>query len=127
MKDLRFVKAPEMLRVTQERRKASQMKDSDWNAFQIDYAGDVDAQITQLLADCEASIKSWKGIEPNPPATPETPLIPEDAELDKQPLALLQAEIARLEKLVAADAVTKKSSSLLSQPESPQKQLRLQS
>ena len=113
VKDLRSVKAPEMLRVTQERRKASQMKDSDWNAFQIDYAGDVDAQLTKLLADCEASIKSLKGIEPNLPAILETPLIPEDAELDKQPLALLQAEIARLEKLVAADAVTKKQFSAL--------------
>lgn len=73
----------------------------------------MDAQITQLLADCEASIKSLKGVEPKSPATPETPLIPEDAELDKQPLALLQAEIARLEKLVAADAVTKKQFSAL--------------
>ncbi|WP_176249069.1 TrlF family AAA-like ATPase, partial [Sulfitobacter sp. HGT1] len=113
VKDLRFVKAPEMLRVTQERHKASQMKDSDWNAFQIDYTGDVDAQIAQLLSDCEISINSWKGVTPPSPATPETLLIPEDAELERQPLALLQAEIARLERLVAADEVTKKQFSAL--------------
>ena len=101
------------LRGTQERHKASQMKDSDWNAFQIDYAGDVDAQIAQLLKDCETSIASWKGVTPPAPTTPETPLIPEDADLDQQPLALLQSEIERLEKLVAADAVTKKQFSAL--------------
>lgn len=111
--DLRSVKAPEMLRGTQERHKASQMKDNDWNAFQIDYAGDVDAQIAQLLKDCETSITSWKGVTPPALATPETPLISEDAELDKQPLELLLAEIARLEKLIAADAVTKKQFSAL--------------
>lgn len=113
VKDLRAVKAPEMLRVTQERRKASQLNDSDWNAFQIDYTGDVDAQIVRLLSECETSINSWKGVTPPTPATPETLLIPEDAELDKQPLALLQAEISRLEQLVAADAVTKSQLSAL--------------
>lgn len=113
VKDLRAVKAPEMLRVTQERRKASQMNDGDWNAFQIDYTGDVDAQIVRLLSECETSINSWKGVTPPTPATPETLLIPEDAELDKQPLALLQAEISGLEQLVAADAVTKSQLSAL--------------
>jgi putative AbiEii toxin of type IV toxin-antitoxin system len=111
--DLRAVKAPEMLRGTQERHKASQMKDGDWNAFQIDYAGDVDAQIAQLLKNCENSIASWKGVTPPAPATPETPLISEGTDLDQQPLSLLQAEIERLEKLVAADAVTKEQFSAL--------------
>lgn len=113
VKDLRAVKAPEMLRVTQERRKASHMNDGDWNAFQIDYTGDVDAQIVRLLSECETSINSSKGVTPPTPATPETLLIPEDAELDRQPLALLQAEISRLEQLVAADAVTQSQLSAL--------------
>lgn len=113
VKDLRTAKAPELLRATQERRKASQIKDSDWDAFRIDYTGDVDAQLVKLLENCEKSISSWKGVTPPAPATSETSLIPEDAELSKQPLALLQAEISRLEKLVAADEVTKKQFSAL--------------
>lgn len=113
VKDLRTAKAPELLRATQERRKASQIKNSDWDAFRIDYTGDVDAQLVQLLENCEKSIDSWKGVTPSAPATAESSLIPEGAELSKQPLALLQAEISRLEKLVAADEVTKKQFSAL--------------
>ncbi len=55
-------------------------------------------------------------MEGRPPpafATAESSLIPEGADLSKQPLALLQAEISRLEKLVAADEVTKKQFSAL--------------
>ena len=113
VKDLRTAKAPELLRATQERRKASQIKDSDWDAFRIDYTGDVDAQLVKLLENCEKSISAWKGVTPPAPTTSETSLIPEDAELSKQPLALLQAEISRLEKSVAADEVTKKQFSAL--------------
>ena len=41
-----------------------------------------------------------------PPPDPNVALIPDDADLDDQPLALLEAEIARLEKLVSVDRDT---------------------
>ncbi len=41
-------------------------------------------------------------------------LIPDDAELDRQPLALLQAEIARIEKLVSTDRDTANKFTVLS-------------
>jgi len=113
VKNLRAVKAPEMLRGTQERHKDSQLKNEDWNAFQIDYTGDVDAQIAHLLTDCKKSIGSWKGVEPATSTTSDTALISLDAELERQPLSLLQGEISRLEKLVAADTVTKNQFSAL--------------
>ena len=44
----------------------------------------------------------------------EQPLISEDAELDKLPLALLDAEIARLEQLVSVDKETANKLSAIS-------------
>ena len=49
-----------------------------------------------------------------PPNILNVAFIPDDAELDRQPLALLQAEIARIEKLVSTDRDTANKFTVLS-------------
>lgn len=56
----------------------------------------------------------WKGTRPNPPATPETPLIADNAKLEGLSLALLEAEIERINKLISADIVTQRQFAALS-------------
>ena len=107
--------APECLRRSKERHAASRMTPEDWEPFLIDYTGDVDQKLTTLLKKCPNCACYWQGTRPDPPATSETPLIAADADLEKTPLAVLEAEIARLQKLVNADAATQKQFAALSE------------
>lgn len=104
--DLRHNKAPEMLRQSKDRYAASQMTPGEWEPFLIDYTGDVNKQISELLERSRDSAKAWRGEVPALPDSPETQLIPDGSDLNKQPFALLEAEIQRLEKLVSADKLT---------------------
>lgn len=72
----------------------------------MDYKGDVDTSLTTHLASARKDAKDWKGTPPASAANPNVALIPDHAELDRQPLALLDAEVARLEKLVSVDRDT---------------------
>jgi energy-coupling factor transporter ATP-binding protein EcfA2 len=103
---LRAHGAPEVLRKMAERHRASALKREEWQAFLLDYKGDVETAIaTHLASACKETVK-WKG-KPQAAATyPSTALIPDDAVLDRQPLALLEAETARIEKLVSVDKDT---------------------
>lgn len=102
---LRMHAAPEALRVMAERHRASALKPEEWRPFLLDYKGDVDAAVADHLASARKGAMDWKGT-PQAIADPNVSLIPDDAALDQQPLALLEAEIARLEKLVSVDKDT---------------------
>jgi hypothetical protein len=112
--NLRSYQAPEALRRTQERHKASDLKPEEWTPFLLDYKGDVDTSLTTHLASARKGAKDWKGTPQVPAADPNVPLIKDNAELHRQPLALLEAEIARLEKLVSVDRDTANKFSALS-------------
>lgn len=111
--DLRQNRAPEMLRAAQQRYAATKMKDPEWEPFKLDYRGDVDGQLNRLLEACRAGARKWKGTVPVPPESPEKSLIDEGTALDTLPLATLDAEIARLEKLINADAAALRQFSAL--------------
>ena len=102
VKNFRAHQAPETLRRSQERYSATNLKGDEWDPFLLDYTGDVDTTLTTHLKKARDSQKSWKGIGMEA-ADPNTPLLSDDAELEKQNLALLEAEIGRIEKLVGAD------------------------
>lgn len=108
VRDLRRNKAPEMLRTSQERHAASRMKPEEWEPFKIDYTGDVDEQLRVLLEASRTAARSWKGTVPVPPDTPDTALVDDTAVLNKLPLALLDAEIGRLQRLINADAAAQR-------------------
>jgi hypothetical protein len=104
--DLRQNKAPEALRSVKERYYSSGLKGDEWMPFLLDYSGNVDEVIGDRLGKAQTSAKNWKGVPPNAPADLDTALIGPDAELEKLPLALLEAEITRLERLVGVDRDT---------------------
>jgi ABC-type lipoprotein export system ATPase subunit len=112
--NLRSHQAPETLRRSQERHKASALKPEEWKLFLLDYKGDVETSLTTHLASARKGAKDWRGIHPVSIADPNVALIGDEAELDRQPLALLEAEIARLEKLVSVDRDTANKFSALS-------------
>jgi len=59
-------------------------------------------------------MKDWKGTTPADSPNLDTPLIPDFASLDSTPLALLEAEILRLERLISVDKETAKKFATLS-------------
>jgi hypothetical protein len=100
--DLRRNKAPETLRQTQARHPASGMSQEQWSAFLLDYKGDVDQALAGYKVWAENKIGGLKG-EPPLPGNDHTPYIADHTDLDTLPLALLEAEMSRLEKLVSTD------------------------
>jgi AAA domain, putative AbiEii toxin, Type IV TA system len=87
----------------QERHKASYLKPEEWTPFLLDYKRDVDTSLTTHLASARKGAKDWKGTSPPPATDSKVALIADDAELNRLPLALLEAEITRLERLVSVD------------------------
>jgi hypothetical protein len=112
--NLRTHQAPEALRRTRERYKASALKAEEWMPFLLDYKGDVDTSLTTYLASAQKGAREWKGAAPPPATDPNAPLIEDGADLHRQPLALLEAETVRLEKLVSVDRETASKFSTLS-------------
>ena len=112
-KGFRRNQAPEALRQTQARHSNSGMSDEQWAAFMVDYKGDVDDDLDGYIKWVDGEIAKLKGTSP-PPGDPNTPLFPDDADLSVLSQAVLEAEMARLEKLVSADKETQRQYSALS-------------
>jgi len=101
VKDLRRNKAPEDLRRTQSRHPSSGMDSNQWADFLIDYKGDVDGQLTAYITWVDGVIAKLKGVRPQ--GDESSSYIAADVDLNALSLAALEAEMARLEKLVNAD------------------------
>lgn len=100
VKDLRRNRAPELLRQSQARHPSTGMSDEQWAEFLLDYKGKVDNDLEGYLRWADGEIAKLKG---TPPPSQDTPYFADDADLSEQPLARLEAEMQRLEKLVGAD------------------------
>ena len=107
VKDFRRNGAAEALRQTQARHSNSGMSENQWAAFLLDYTGDVDGNLAGYLKWADGKVAELKGVQ-RPQGDPGTPLVAADADLEKMPLAVLEAEMARLEKLVSADRETQR-------------------
>jgi hypothetical protein len=88
--------APEALRKMQDRHRATALKPEEWQAFLLGYAGDVDTVITGQLESAKKGTKDWKGVPLSEAGEANVELIPANAELDRQPLSVLEAEITRI-------------------------------
>jgi energy-coupling factor transporter ATP-binding protein EcfA2 len=106
IEDHRVRRGPEALRQSKIRYKPAGVRDEDWDQFLLEFKGDVDAAINVYQTQNEKDTKIWKGTPPSNDVDPNTELIAKGAQLDRQPLALLDAEIARLQNLVNADKNT---------------------
>ena len=104
--DVRQHQAPSTLRSMKERHSKAGLDSNEWEHFLLDYSGDVEATLTTKAAEAEKGATSWKGMPPTTPAEANGSFLATDADLSRAPLALLEAEIERLEKLAAADKET---------------------
>lgn len=102
VKDMRRNQAPEALRQAQVRHAHSGMSGEQWAAFLMDYTGPVDDQLTSYMKWVDEEIAKLKGTAP-PPCNPNTAYFPDNTDLTTLTQAVLEAEMARLEKLVNAD------------------------
>ena len=108
IKNLRQNEAPAALRALQSRHQKAGLAADHWSRFLLDYTGDVDGAVTAKVKETEARIKSWRGTTPTGPIDATGTYLNETADPKKTPLAVLEAEISRLEKIVAIDADTAK-------------------
>jgi len=104
VKSMRTTGAPEQLRQTQARHNLSGLTPAMWDEFLLVYKGDVDKSLADYTAWADGEIARLSGVPPIP-GDPNIPLIAENAELASLPLALIAAEMTRLETLFGADKI----------------------
>lgn len=102
VKDQRRNLGPETLREAQARHSNSGMSDEQWAAFLLDYKGPVDKDLVEYVKLVDGKIADLKGTPPVP-GDPNMPYFADDTDLSTLSQAMLDAEMARLEKLVSAD------------------------
>ena len=90
--DLRQNKAPEVLRVMQDRHKRSGLQGDDWNRFLLTYSGNVDESIAQKMEEAQRGIGSWRGTAPSAPVDATGSYIQLTDDLARLPLTILEAE-----------------------------------
>ena len=105
----------EALRKMSERHRSSGLRGDEWKEFLLDYVGDVDIALDKHLIERRKSNAAWRGERVSQPENPNTELIRDDADVERLPLGLLEAEIERLETLVNMDKEVRRRYSVLSQ------------
>jgi energy-coupling factor transporter ATP-binding protein EcfA2 len=107
VKSMRATKAPEMLRQTKARFSGSGLGDAQWDEFLLIYKGDVDKALLSYIAWADQEIAKINGIPPAPINDPNVPIIPDGTDLNTLSLAVLKAEMTRLEQFISADALVR--------------------
>ena len=102
VEDMRRNQAPETLRQAQARHEHSGMSEDQWASFLMDYTGPVDDDLASYVKWVDGEIARLKGTAPLPD-DPNTAYFPDETDLSTLTQAMLEAEMARLEKLVSAD------------------------
>jgi hypothetical protein len=110
----RATKSPEMLREARFRHAGSNLGEEQWQDFLLIYQGEVDDALNGYIRWADAEIQKINGVPPVP-GDHHVPLVPDDADLVTFSLAVLRAEMARLEKLISADVDVQKKYAALSQ------------
>jgi len=98
--------APELLRQAQARHTNSGLDAEQWDDFLLIYKGDVDKSLTAYIAWADGEVRRLTGAPP-PPGDPNVPLIADTADLSTFPLALIAAEMSRLEALFNEDKLVR--------------------
>ncbi|TBG10682.1 hypothetical protein ELG79_32990 (plasmid) [Rhizobium leguminosarum] len=106
VKAFRQNKAPEALRQTKASFVAARLDEADWKAFLLEYHGDVDAALAARIDTARKNAADWRGVAPTPLTDPNQSYLAADADPEKSPLAVLEAEAARLQALINIDTET---------------------
>jgi hypothetical protein len=93
--DVRRNQAPDTLRRLRERNKLAGFQEQEWVSFLLQFSGDVDRALSEKSAEVERLLGLWKGKKPTTPDQ-DGRFIKPDAELQRLPLAVLEAEMERL-------------------------------
>lgn len=101
--DFRNNQSPASLRQMQERYAPSGLKGAAWQPFLLDYSGDVDATMSAGIKETRERATAWRGAPPTASNDESISFLKLDADLKRTPLALLEAEIGRLQKLISGD------------------------
>lgn len=118
--DFRKRQAPALLAEWRQNRAEAGLTATDWQAFKVDFTGDVDALLIGLIKQAKSLIDQLQGPAKFDTsallnADPNVALITADAVLEQQTLTLLEREQARLRSLVGVDAQNAKRFSVLSE------------
>ncbi|WP_223300977.1 TrlF family AAA-like ATPase [Xanthomonas citri] len=106
--------APEMLRQLRARHLASGMDDAQWDAFLLIHKGSVEKDLQGYVTWADTEIAKLKGAPP-PPMDPAVAYIGADADLSTLPLAVIEAEMARLAAFFSSDQLTQKQFTTLTE------------
>lgn len=113
VKNTRASRAPEMLRDAQARHSISGLSPKQWDSFLLIYKGNVDEALAGYISWVDLEIAKINGVAPSA-GNLNTPLIADNADLEKIELVTLRAEMARLEKFISADTVIRNQYAALS-------------
>jgi len=106
VKAFRQNKAPEALRQTKASYVAARLDEGDWNAFLLEYHGNVDEALTAKLDKARKGAASWRGVTPEPLVDRTQSYLGAGADPEETPLATLEAEVTRLQGLINIDTET---------------------
>ncbi len=106
VKAFRQNKAPEALRQTKSSFVAARLEDTDWQAFLLEYHGNVDAALAAKLEAARTNAAGWRGVAPVALPDPQRSYLAGNADPEKTSLAVLEAEAARLKALINIDTET---------------------
>jgi len=106
VRSMRATGAPEMLRQAQARHNDSGLDAKQWDDFLLIYKGDVDKSLAAYIAWADGEVRKLNGVPP-PPGDANIALIADSADLTTVSLALIVAEMTRLEALFSADKLVR--------------------
>ena len=113
VRNMRATKGPEMLREVQARHPGSGLNTAQWDEFLLVYKGDVDKALSGYIAWADQEIANIYGVPP-PPGDPNVALIGDAEDLRTVKLAVIKAEMVRLEQFISADTIIRNQYAALS-------------
>jgi hypothetical protein len=120
VRNMRTAKGPEMLRQAMARHQGSGLNAQQWNDFLLVHQGDVDSALKKYIAWADQECAKLNGVAPSA-VDANVPLILTDANLELEQLAVLKAEMARIEKHISADTLIQSQYAALSKKISTEK------
>lgn len=105
VEDFRTTRAPAMLQETKTQHRAAGSEETTWSHFLLTHKGNVDEALKAHGAKADKEAAAWRG-EPVPSIDKDLPVITDDAGLEYESLARIEAETKRLQALVSTDVAT---------------------
>jgi ABC-type lipoprotein export system ATPase subunit len=100
--------APAQLRALEEKHEKTPLNDEEWKDFLLNFSGKVDETVYRHSSTLKEKIDVLKGTAPEKPIGETGAFLEADAELDEVSLAVMEAEITRLQVVVTSDGVSAK-------------------